>query len=150
MTKNEILNYVMTTPENVNRQVLKYMLDELEGEGGGGSTVDVFYINFSLEGSNTIVMDKTMEEIGEAFEQGKLIYGNFLSSGIVDSLTPLYNIPASRVEKYTLNNIDYYGVWFEVTQISDGITYLSQLAALSESDTIECRTVSWTTEETTI
>ena len=78
------------------------------------------------------------------------IYGNFLSTGIVDSLTPLYNIPASRVEKYTLNNIDYYGVWFEVTQISDGITYLSQLAALSESDTIECRTVSWTTEETTI
>ena len=150
MTKNEILNYVMTTPENVNRQVLRYMLNELEGEGGGGSTVDVFYINFSLEGSNTIVMDKTMEEIGEAFEQGKLIYGNFLSTGIVDSLTPLYNIPASRVEKYTLNNIDYYGVWFEVTQISDGITYLSQLAALSESDTIECRTVSWTTEETTI
>lgn len=149
MTKNEILNYVMTTPDNVNRQILKYMLDELEGEGGG-STVDVFYINFSLEGSNTIVMDKTMEEIGEAFEQGKLIYGNFLSSGIVDSLTPLYNIPASRVEKYTLNNIDYYGVWFEVTQISDGITYLSQLAALSESDTIECRTISWTTEENSI
>lgn len=150
MTKNEILNYVMTTPENVNRQVLGYMLDELEGEGGGGSTVDVFYINFSLEGSNTIVMDKTMEEIGEAFEQGKLIYGNFLSTGIVDSLTPLYNIPASRVEKYTLNDIDYYGIWFEVTQISDGITYLSQLAALSESDTIECRTISWTTEENSI
>lgn len=149
MTKKEILDYIMFTPENVNRQVLGYMLDELEGEGGG-STVDVFYINFSLEGSDTIVMDKTMEEIGEAFEQGKLIYGNFLSTGIADSLTPLYNIPASRVEKYTLNNIDYYGVWFEVTQISDGITYLSQLTALSESDTIECRTVSWTTEETTI
>ena len=148
MNKNEILEYVMATPDNVNRQILGYMLDELEGEGG--SAVDVFYINFSLEGSDTIVMDKTMEEIGEAFEQGKLIYGNFLSTGIVDSLTPLYNIPASRVEKYTLNNIDYYGVWFEVTQISDGITYLSQLAALSESDTIECRTVSWTTEETTI
>lgn len=147
--KEDILNYVMTTPDNVNRQILGYMLDELEEEGGG-SAVDVFYINFSLEGSDTIVMDKTMEEIGEAFEQGKLIYGNFLSTGIADSLTPLYNIPASRVEKYTLNNIDYYGVWFEVTQISDGITYLSQLAALSESDTIECRTVSWTTEETTI
>lgn len=149
MTKNEILNYVMTTPENVNRQVLGYMLDELEGEGGG-STVGVFYINFSLQGSRTIIMDKTMEEIGEAFEQGKLIYANFLSSGIVNSLTPLYNIPASRVEKYTLNNMDYYGVWFEVTQISDGITYLSQLIALTESNTIECKTISWTTEETTI
>lgn len=37
MTKNEILDYIMFTPENVNRQVLGYMLDELEGDGEGSS-----------------------------------------------------------------------------------------------------------------
>ena len=37
MTKNEILDYIMSTPENTNRQILGYMLDELEGEGEGGS-----------------------------------------------------------------------------------------------------------------
>lgn len=37
MTKNEILEYVMTTPKNTNKQVLGYMLDELEGEREGGS-----------------------------------------------------------------------------------------------------------------
>ena len=38
MTKNEILEYVMTTPENVNRQVLGCMLDEFEGEGAEGGS----------------------------------------------------------------------------------------------------------------
>lgn len=35
MTKKEILDYIMFTPENTNRQVLSYMLDDI-GSGSGG------------------------------------------------------------------------------------------------------------------
>ena len=34
MTKKEILDYIMSTPENTNRQVLQYLLDDISGEGG--------------------------------------------------------------------------------------------------------------------
>lgn len=34
MTKNEILDYIMETPGNTNRQILSYLLDEISGEGG--------------------------------------------------------------------------------------------------------------------
>ena len=39
--KEDILNYVMTTPENVNKQVLGYMLDDLEGGEHGSSSIKV-------------------------------------------------------------------------------------------------------------
>ena len=39
MTKNEILDYIMSTPENTNRQVLQYMLDDIEGSGGEIPTI---------------------------------------------------------------------------------------------------------------
>lgn len=39
MTKQEIIDYVMTTPSNPNKAVLEGMLDSFsEGEGGGGDT----------------------------------------------------------------------------------------------------------------
>ena len=34
MVKTDILNYVATTPDNTNIQILGYMLDDLEGGGG--------------------------------------------------------------------------------------------------------------------
>ncbi len=34
MTKDEILDYIMETPGNTNRQILSYLLDEISGEGG--------------------------------------------------------------------------------------------------------------------
>ena len=39
MDKQKVIDYVMDTPENVNRQVLGYILDELEGEGEEGSVL---------------------------------------------------------------------------------------------------------------
>ena len=36
MTKEEILNYVMDTPDNTNRRVLSDMLDEFTSSSGGG------------------------------------------------------------------------------------------------------------------
>lgn len=34
-TKEDILDYIMSTPENTNRQVLQYMLDDISGGGEG-------------------------------------------------------------------------------------------------------------------
>ena len=41
MTKEEILDYVMDTPENTNRMVLSDMLDEFSSGSGSGSVLIV-------------------------------------------------------------------------------------------------------------
>ena len=38
MTKQDIIDYVMTTPHNTNRAVLNSMLNQLAEGGGGGSS----------------------------------------------------------------------------------------------------------------
>ena len=38
MDKNDIIEYVMTTPHNTNRAVLSSMLNQLAEDGGGGSS----------------------------------------------------------------------------------------------------------------
>ena len=35
MTKKEIIDYIMETPQNTNTAILSQMLDEFAGEGGG-------------------------------------------------------------------------------------------------------------------
>ncbi len=40
MTKKEIIDYVMETPQNTNPAILSQMLDEIAGEGGGGESSD--------------------------------------------------------------------------------------------------------------
>ena len=42
MTKEDILNYVMNSPENTNRMVLSDMLDEFNSSGGGGPMQEIF------------------------------------------------------------------------------------------------------------
>lgn len=37
MTVDEVLDYVMHTPHNTNRQVLEYMLNRLIADNSGGS-----------------------------------------------------------------------------------------------------------------
>ena len=57
MTKNEILEYVMTTPENTNKQVLGYMLDELEGEGEGSNfPFPIYECNLIQDTGNTLIV----------------------------------------------------------------------------------------------
>ena len=49
MTKQEIIDYVMTTPSNPNKAVLEGMLDSFsDGEGGGSSRV-LLYENDALD-----------------------------------------------------------------------------------------------------
>ena len=46
MNKEEIIDYVMTTPNNPNKAVLEGMLDSFsDGEGGGGSSRVLLYEN---------------------------------------------------------------------------------------------------------
>ena len=53
MTKQEIIDYVMTTPSNPNKAVLEGMLDSFsDGEGGGGSNRVLLYENDALEFTN--------------------------------------------------------------------------------------------------
>lgn len=53
MGKDEILNYVMNSPENTNRAVLSGMLDEINSDGGDSndfSTATVTFLNTASSG----------------------------------------------------------------------------------------------------
>lgn len=67
MTKEEILDYVMNSPENTNRVVLSDMLNELvnSSTGGGGLVV-----NLSEDG----VFDKTWKEIYDVISAGASVF----------------------------------------------------------------------------
>lgn len=68
MTKKEIIDYIMETPQNTNPAILSQMLDEIAGEGGGSmEPLVVNAINTSL---SAYEMDKTVGELEEAFSRG--------------------------------------------------------------------------------
>jgi hypothetical protein len=74
MTKEEILNYVMNTPENTNRMVLNDMLDKLVNSSGGGSdNFDVVFTYTRGERETVVVSDKTFDEAAAAISAGKHI-----------------------------------------------------------------------------
>ena len=78
MTKEEIIEYVMETPENTNPNVLEGMLDELVNSSGGGSMP--FYVTFSGDSSDsTAACDKTFAEVKEAYDAGKVIIIRYLN-----------------------------------------------------------------------
>ena len=56
MTKEEILDYVVNSPENTNRMVLSDMLNELVSSSGGGVTV----VHYSGDAGH---LDITAEEL---------------------------------------------------------------------------------------
>lgn len=64
MTKEEILDYVMNSPENTNRMVLNDMLNQLSSSNTSGLIVIITYNN----DNNTYTMDKTPEEIFAAYD----------------------------------------------------------------------------------
>lgn len=67
MSKEDIINYVMTTPGNPNRAVLTGMLDEI----GGGSTEPLIVSVLYNEAAEGFYMDKTFGEIRTAFESAR-------------------------------------------------------------------------------
>ena len=75
MTKEEILNYVMDTPENTNRAVLNDMLNELQTSGGATA----FTVTFTPTDADwtTFTADKTLAEVLAAYEAGSIINGRY-------------------------------------------------------------------------
>ena len=52
MSKEDVINYVMTTPSNPNKAVLEGMLDSIADAGGGGGDADTSDIRITLTGLN--------------------------------------------------------------------------------------------------
>lgn len=74
MTKEEILNYVMNTPENTNRMVLNDMLDKLVNSNESNSDYfDVVFTYTRGERETVVVSDKTFDEAAAAISAGKHI-----------------------------------------------------------------------------
>ena len=69
---DEIINYVMTNPENTNPNILRSML---ENYGGGGG---LFVVNVipdeTDESGETYIADKTAKECYDAFMAGMNVY----------------------------------------------------------------------------
>ena len=89
MTKKEIIDYIMETPQNTNTAILSQMLDEFAGEGGG--SMEPLIVNAINVRSTIYEMDKTVGELNEAFSKGipitmyfqnglhGYVYGNIVS-----------------------------------------------------------------------
>lgn len=75
-TNDEIIGYVLNTPNNTNPNVLRDMLNEQGGSGGG---VDFFVVNFTMNENdqNKVESDKSAEEIIEAIEAGAAPIGHY-------------------------------------------------------------------------
>lgn len=73
MTEEEIIDYVMNTPNNSNPAVLKGMLDSY----GGSSSDEIFWVTYtydeeaSSESKEVYTCDRTFQEIKEAFNNNK-------------------------------------------------------------------------------
>lgn len=73
MDKQQIIDYVMETPENINPVILGQFLDELGGGGGGATDFKIFIVNETrvYNGRDyTATLDKTWKEIYDATEEG--------------------------------------------------------------------------------
>lgn len=84
MTVDEIMEYVMTTPENTNASVLKDMLDQLASSSGGGSSSECEYSIANLRITNTSNPDE--EDYGTIIYTNNLTYNNiYLGEFGIDS-----------------------------------------------------------------
>jgi hypothetical protein len=70
MTKEEILDYITSTPENANRRVLSDMIDELiSSSGGGGSSLVPVTLTAGFGGLN-ITATVSASEVMEGLANG--------------------------------------------------------------------------------
>ena len=98
MSKEDIINYVMTTPNNPNRAVLSGMLDSI-AEAGDGST-EPLIVGFRPQAEVTQgdrQLDKTFGEIWNAYREGRAIY---LEDSDEDATQTIYSLGT-----YSLNGI---------------------------------------------
>lgn len=76
MDDEEIIDYVMNTPENSNPNVLRSMLEELEGSSGGGSPgSNVFVLHANVIQDNVSpVFEETLDDLLAAVRADKTVF----------------------------------------------------------------------------
>ena len=68
MTKKEILDYIMKTPYNSNRQVLQYILDDISGGSGEGNIPLPEYESEIIDPSdNSFKLNLNLDDVDEDF-----------------------------------------------------------------------------------
>jgi len=107
MSKEDIINYVMTTPGNPNRAVLSGMLDSIADAGGGND----FIVNFTTNDGMNYTADKTYTEISDALVGGKNVWG------ISDGPSGLQNFPNVHQPPFGFG-ISFLGMFTNITSTS--------------------------------
>lgn len=109
MTKEDVLNYVMNTPENTNRRVLEDMIDELINSSSGGS--DIFYATIEYTDTDSIefTCDKTFDELKAAYEAGKLVFVKLVcvnnGKRLLEESSPIsadFNLPGDEIIRFSV------------------------------------------------
>ena len=103
MTKEEILDYVMNTPDNTNRMVLNDMLDEFSN-GFPSSGASSIIVHYTMEGDGDdgriITIEEDWEGIAAVGEAGGLIIAQD-RNGNSDATFFARYYPAEEVEEET-------------------------------------------------
>ena len=83
MGKQEVIDYVMTTPSNPNRAVLEGMLDSIAEAGNGTLLISIADINYETK---TITYDKTWQQVNDALKRGAYVTLQLIDTpeGVVD------------------------------------------------------------------
>jgi len=126
-TKEEVIDYVMTTPNNPNRAVLEGMLNSIAEAGGGGSLV----IRLDNEASTAekVVYDKTWQEVYDALKNGTrviILAETTLPPGIATiSITTATNNTTGTAAPYQVYSESRSGSTIAIADTADGYLYES-------------------------
>lgn len=82
MDREDIINYVMDSPDNTNPAVLRDMLNQLSSGGDGGLIIPTSYEN------NTFTLNKTFKEINNVISTGGNAVINYIDDyGVINNYT---------------------------------------------------------------
>lgn len=123
MQREDIIRYCTTSPENVNPAVLRSMLDQIEGGGGGDDYGEPLLVDMYWDNENNMfVSRKTWQEIyDEITINNKIVYfyvpyvngtmncGVYMVTGICKD-GAVYEIEFDGIDSYVDNPTDY--PWF--------------------------------------
>lgn len=131
MEKEDIVNYVMETPGNSNPAVLRDMLDSYSGGGG------VFWVTFTWD-DDTLVSDKTAEEIYNAVMAGQYVRGKHVEEHSIEYL---------ELHHTALNKSGYAANFtytaYDTTQGESGCGYGTEYVIKSSLDYVTVASWTW-------
>ena len=127
-TTNEIIKYIMNTPENTNPGILRELLNE---HGGGGS--DMLIVNVVQDDDTSEPrLDRTWQEIHDAIGR-VVIHDEFSDEGVVKLYSTInikyspannaYGVSFGASSDYVImvtSSPDGYPVYFNPATVDDG------------------------------